>query len=491
MLMFDLNKPLTEAKPDVSPIVAVPLVVDLDGTLIRTNLMIESLFSLLKKSLRWILFLPLWLINGKAAFKREVARRAELDVTTVPLNEPFLEYVRGEKARGRTVVLATGACRQLAVRVARELDLFDDIIASTGGRNLTSHAKLRAIQDRYGESEFDYAGNARADYPIWQAARRAIVVNAAPWVARWAVRNARVEQVFPPRNAGLITYLRALRVHQWSKNLLLFVPLVAALRFTDAAALAQLAIGFLAFSLCASSVYILNDMVDVQDDRQHPRKRFRPFASGDLPLEQGILMIPVLLGGAAMLVLLLPVKFAAVLGIYYATTLAYTFKLKQVEVLDVVALALLYTTRVFAGGAAAGIHISFWLLAFSVFIFLSLAFAKRCAELGALQSRGVEGARGRGYRVTDLPILFTMGIGAAYVATFVFGLYLNSPQVGSNYQSPAFLWAFVPILLYWTTRVWLKTYRLEMHDDPVVFAARDPVSGVLAAVGAGVIVAAI
>jgi 4-hydroxybenzoate polyprenyltransferase len=275
------------------------------------------------------------------------------------------------------------------------------------------------------------------------------------------------------------------------KNLLLFAPLVAALRFTDVSALIQLGIGFLSFSFCASSVYLLNDIMDMQDDRQHPRKRFRPFASGDLPVMEGIILIPLLLTVAAGLALLLPPKFGMVLAIYYATTVAYTFKLKEVEVLDVVALAMLYTTRVFAGGAAAGIHISFWLLSFSIFLFLSLALAKRCAELCVLRARGKGKARGRGYRVSDLPVLFAMGIGAGYVATFVFGLYLNSPQVGRNYDNPAFLWAFIPILLYWTTRIWLRTYRSEMHDDPVVYTARDPVSLGLALLGSGVIAMAV
>lgn len=491
MLDLDSNDRAAGTRLDVPSQSSVPLVVDLDGTLIRSNLLLESLVALLKKSVRSVFLLPLWLSRGRAALKTEVARRTEFDLSTIPFNEPFLEFLRREKKAGRTLVLATGASRKLAVEVADNLGLFDEVLATTHNRNLTSHSKLEALQERYGETGFDYAGNESADYPIWQAARHAIVVNAVPRVARWARQHARVEREFPSHGARPISYVQALRVHQWAKNLLLFTPLVAALRLTDAAALLQLGIGFLAFSLCASSVYILNDIVDVQDDRQHPRKCHRPFASGELSQLQGIVMIPALLGASVLLALLLPLQFLAVLGIYYATTLAYTFKLKQVEVLDVVALALLYTTRVFAGGAAADIHISFWLLAFSTFLFLSLAFAKRCAELAVVRDRGMEVARGRGYRVTDLPILFAMGIGAAYVATFVFGLYLNSPQVGANYQYPAFLWAFVPILLYWTTRVWLKTFRSEMHDDPVVFAARDPVSIGIAAAGGGVLVLAV
>lgn len=460
----------------------VPLVVDLDGTLILGDLLVESIIVLLKRSLRFVFYLPLWLLRGRAALKSEIAREMDCDVSTVLFNKPFIDHLKREKARGRRLYLATGTHESWARSVAETLGLFEGVLATSETRNVTGREKLALLEDRFGEQGFDYAGNAPADCPIWKAARHATVVNASPRIARWASRNADVEHVFPRHASGIGTYLRAFRVHQWLKNLLLFAPLIAALQFADVDAILQLCIGFLSFCLCASSVYVLNDIVDVHDDRRHPRKCRRPFAAGELSLSQGLVLIPALLGAAALLAAWLPWEFGVVLAVYYATTLAYSFKLKQVEALDVLALALLYTTRILAGGAAADITLSFWLLAFAIFIFLSLALAKRCAELVMLRERGGDKANGRGYRVADLPLLHSMGTGSGYVAALILGLYLNSAEVETGYANPQFLWVLVPLLIYWVTRVWLKTFRGEMHDDPLVFAARDPASFVMAAV---------
>jgi 4-hydroxybenzoate polyprenyltransferase len=468
-------------EPRIAARSPVPLVVDLDGTLIHSNLLLESVIALVKRSFLSAFLLPLWLMRGKAAFKAEVTRRAALDLSVLPLNSPLLERLKEEKALGRQLVLATGAHETLARQIAEPLGLFEEVFASDGKRNLTGHTKLAALRERFGSTGFDYAGNATADYPIWRAARRATVVNASPRIVNWACAHANVSEVFPRSTPTLATYVQALRLHQWLKNLLLFAPLVAALRFTDVDALLHLSIGFFAFSFCASSVYLLNDIIDIEDDRLHPNKRSRPFASGDLPIGHGLVLIPMLLAAAAALSLFLPWQFSAVLAVYYATTVAYTFFLKRIEAVDVVTLALLYTTRIFAGGAAAGIPLSTWLLTFSVFIFLSLALAKRCAELLLMEKHGKQASSGRGYLLADLPMLHSMGVGSGYVAAVVLALYLSTPQVAIAYQHSDVLWVFVPVLVYWVTRIWLKTGRAEMHDDPLVFAARDRVSLAFAA----------
>lgn len=466
---------------------SVPLVVDLDGTLIHSNLLLESIIALVKRSFLSALKLPLWLMRGKAAFKAEVTRRVALNMAVLPLNMPFVERLKREKARGRQLILATGAHETLAKQVADRLGLFEEVLASDGKRNLTGRDKLAVLRERFGATGFDYAGNATADYPIWRAARLATVVNASPRIVNWATENANVDEVFPRTAPTLATYVRALRLHQWLKNLLLFAPLIAALRFTDIGALTNLLIGFVAFGLCASSVYLLNDIVDIEDDRQHPNKRRRPFASGDLPIAHGIALIPALLAASAALCLALPWQFSIVLAVYYAMTLTYTFFLKRLEAVDVVTLALLYTTRIFAGGAAAGIALSVWLVTFSVFIFLSLALAKRCAELLLMQKNGKQASSARGYLLADLPMLHSMGVGSGYIAAVVLAFYLDTPQVGIAYTHPVLLWLFVPVLVYWVTRVWLKTSRSEMHDDPLVFAARDRVSLAFAGLGGAII----
>jgi 4-hydroxybenzoate polyprenyltransferase/phosphoserine phosphatase len=466
---------------------SVPLVVDLGGTLVPSNLLLESIIVLVKRSFLSMFLLLRWLMRGKAAFKTEVTRQVALDLSALPLNQPLVERLKQERARGRRLFLATSAHESLARKIADRLGLFEEVLASDGKRNLTGHDKLATLLERFGSMGFDYAGNAATDYPIWREARFATVVNASPRIVNWAATYANVDEVFPRRTPTLATYVHALRLHQWLKNLLLFAPLIAALRFTDVEALIRLATGFFAFGFCASSTYLLNDMIDIEDDRRHPNKRHRPFASGRLPITHGFVLIPTLLAAAALLSLFLPWPFGVVLGIYYAMTLAYTFLLKRLEAVDVVTLALLYTTRIFAGGAAAGIPLSEWLLTFSIFIFLSLALAKRCAELLLMQKHGKQTSSGRGYRLADLPVLHSMGVGSGYVAAVVLAFYLSSPQVAIAYAHAELLWVFMPILVYWVTRVWLKTCRAEMHDDPLVFAARDRVSLVVAALGGAII----
>ncbi|MDN5870262.1 MAG: UbiA family prenyltransferase [Nitrococcus sp.] len=460
-----------------------PLVVDLDGTLVSTDLLHESVFALIRKSPLYLLRLPAWLLRGKARLKSEIARRVELNIPKLPYNEPFLAHLREEKARGRSLVLATASNQKFAHQIAEHVGLFDAVIASDEENNLYGQRKLTALRERFSDTGFDYAGNGTVDRPIWRAARQATLVSSSPRLARAVEEEATVGRAFPRTKATLLTYARALRLHQWLKNLLVFVPLVAALQFTNSVALLHLTIAFFAFGLCASSVYVLNDLIDLEDDRQHPRKRHRPFAAGELTIARGCMLIPVLLTGAIALSLWLPLEFLGVLGIYYATTLAYSLRSNQGVVRDICALALLYTVRIVGGGAATGIPLSFWLLAFSLFIFLSLAVAKRCAELALMRDMGEKRSHGRGYRVEDLPLLYSVGVGAGYVATLILSLYLTSDAVARAYSHPWMLWVFCPMLLYWITRVWLKTYRGEMHDDPVVFAVRDNASLILAIMG--------
>ena len=471
------------------PSLTPPLCVDLDGTLVKTDLLVESFFLLISKQPLLVLLVPFWLLRGKARLKLEIARRVVLDVTTLPYHSPFLTWLREQHAHGRVLALATAAAEPLARQVAEHLQIFSRIFATTGSGNLAGQAKADQLCHYFGERGFDYAGNDQADLAVWKQARQAVTVNPARGVREQAARIAKITVEFDDRQgSGIKMWFRALRLHQWLKNLLVFAPLLAAHRLLETTLLLQAVLAYLAFGLCASSVYLLNDLLDLPADRQHPRKRARPFAAGALSVLSGALAIPTLLGIAFTLALTaLPPLFSGVLLSYYILTLTYSIYLKQSAMLDVVVLAALYTLRIIAGAAATTIVPTFWLLAFSMFIFLSLALVKRYAELLAMQELGQSTARGRGYHIDDLQLLQTLGGSSGYMSVLVLALYINSTASQALYQHPEVIWLLCPLLLYWISRVWLKTHRGEMHDDPVIFAVQDRISQTLILVGAIVV----
>jgi 4-hydroxybenzoate polyprenyltransferase len=457
---------------------APPLVVDLDGTLTPTDTLHESLIQLVKQSPMRCFRLPVALLQGRAAFKASVAAGTSVDPALLPYRQDLLDYLRTEKAKGRQIILATAAHLSIAQSVAAHLGLFDQVLATDADQNLKDVAKLQAIRKQVGE-RFTYAGDSQADMPIWQAATTAILVTTDATTADQVRRSTVVEKEFPKEPVSASTWLSALRVHQWLKNLLLFVPLLTAFSVNAADKLVLLSMAFLAFSLAASGTYIFNDLWDLGSDRQHPRKCKRPFASARLPISHGVVMATVSLCAAFLLSLCVSLEFALVLSLYVVLTTAYSWSLKTIALIDVLSLSLLYTLRILAGGVAVAITVSSWLMAFSVFIFLSLALVKRCAELVTLQEAGAEVAQGRDYRVSDLVILWPMGVGAALSAVVVFGLFISAPETQARYATPQLLWLVAMGLLYWLGRLWLKTSRGEMHDDPVVYAIKDPASRTL------------
>lgn len=468
-----------------------PLAVDMDGTVVLGDTLHESLLVLLRRNPLYLFVLPAWLLGGKARFKRELARRAQPDPASLVYNVPFLDWLRGQRGR-RELILCTAADAGIARRVAGHLDVFDTVLASDGERNLEGARKAALLVERCGERGFDYAANGAVDVAIWRHARRAIVVNASAATERAARAVSEVEQVLPAAPAGAGAWLRALRLHQWIKNLLVFVPLLTAHLALDPQAIGRCALAFLAFGLCASSVYLLNDLLDLPADRAHPRKRARPFAAGQLSLLAGLALAPVLLAAAfALAALALPERFVLALAAYYLLTLSYSLALKRVEILDVVILAALYTARIVAGAFALAIPLSFWLLAFSMFLFLSLALVKRCTELEVMREHGRTGAAGRGYRTDDLPMLGALGAAAGYLSVLVLALYINSAKSEALYRQPKFLWSLCPLLLYWIGRVWLLTQRGRMHDDPLLFAVRDPVSLAVLVLGLATVLVAV
>lgn len=456
----------------------VPLVVDLDGTLLRSDTLVESAFGLVKQSPSRFLMPLIWLREGKARLKTRLAEEVDLDVSVFPYDEEFLKFLQSESARGRSLVLATATHERYARQIADHLGMFDDVLATTDHLNLSARHKAQALVERYGVEGFDYAGNSADDLPVWAAARNAIVVNPEPGVLIRANRHGNVARVFLSGDGTVRGWLKAIRVHQWLKNLLVFVPLLASHRVGELSLLFAGLVAFLSFGMCASSVYVLNDLLDLEDDRHHPAKRRRPFASGRVSVKAGLLVFPILLCGAfGSALAFLPSGFALALAVYYMLTLSYSLSLKRVVMLDVVALALLYTVRIIAGALAFGLALTYWMLAFSIFVFLSLALVKRYAELKLARDQGSAGkARGRGYYADDLEMVSSLGAASGYIAVLVLALYIQDSNTVRLYQHPEAIWLAVPILLYWMSRTWLLAHRGQMQDDPVVFAATDRVS---------------
>jgi 4-hydroxybenzoate polyprenyltransferase len=474
---YNPGKPAKDVAPPMGTARIPPdgpvLCVDLDGTLLRTDLLYEAVLALLRANPFYVLLLPWWLLRGKAALKAEISRRVELDPADLPYDERVLDLLR---AHDGTRVLCTASDDRLAQAVATHLGLFDTVLASDGRCNLSGARKAQALTERYGAGGFDYAGNGRVDLHVWRHARSAWVVNGSAGLARAAGGLTRVAGHLPSQGGGLRTWLRAMRLHQWLKNLLVLLPLLASHRFLEPPAILAALTVFAAFSLCASGVYILNDLFDLAADRQHPRKKQRPFAAGELPLLHGFVATAVLTLAGFALAFGVNLRTGLVLAAYCACTLAYSLYLKRKAMVDVLLLAGLYTLRIIAGTVAIGAALSFWLLAFSMFIFLSLAMLKRYTELSALGASGRNAANGRGYQVDDLALLQSLGGASGYLAVLVFALYINSPESLVLYSHPKALWLICPLLLYWISRAWMVARRGEMHDDPVVFAATDRVS---------------
>jgi 4-hydroxybenzoate polyprenyltransferase len=441
-------------EPSTSPHADPPaLVTELDGVLIRTDSLHEGLVRLFKRQPYLLPAALGWRLRGRAFCRAEVARRVELDAARLPYDEALLSRLTEEKASGRRLVLATVADRRVADAVAAHLGLFDTVLASDGTRELSGAHREARLLETLGPAH----------------------------------EEARSEPPFMPRVRALF---KALRIHQWAKNVLVLVPLLAAHKAMSPPLFLRAILGFIAFSLCASSVYVLNDLLDLDSDRQHPSKRRRPFASGALPLGVGPWLGFGLLGAGASVALLLPREFLALLGTYYLITLAYSFYLKQVMMMDVLVLAGLYTVRIFGGSLAVGVPTSSWLFTFSMFLFLSLALVKRLSEVRRLRLANESAAPGRGYVAGDYEQLAMLGVSSGYLSVLVLALYITSREVTALYAHPERLWLLCPVMLYWVGRVWLLAHRGQVNEDPLVFALKDKVSYAVGIIAAGVLLAA-
>ena len=466
----------------------VPLCIDLDGTLIATDTLWEGLISVLIRR-PWLLFAAIgWALAGKAVLKREVAARHQGQGGDWPYRAEVIERIKLARESGQPVWLVTGAAESTARTIADHLGLFDRVLHSSDTENLTSRRKRERLISLCGDAGFDYAGNSRDDVAVFDAARRAIIVAPDRAASRWGKSHGaeflRVARISP------VAILKSIRVHQWLKNVLIAVPLILNHEFAEMSLVLAAIAAFFSFSFLASAVYIVNDISDLANDRQHPRKRHRPLASGAVSIPVVSVTAVALLLASIGLASLLPPLFWAVLALYAIVTTVYTFVLKRKLLVDVFTLAGLYTVRIIAGAAATGVELSFWLLAFSIFFFLSLALVKRYVELDELAEDADARLKGRSYVGSDKDMIGQAGIASAFSAAMVLALYVDSKEVASMYPQPALLWPLCPLILYMLLRIWVLARRSQMHDDPVVFIMRDWRSQITTAAGAGLVLLA-
>ena len=452
-----------------------PLFVDLDGTLFKTDLMYECAVILVRKNPFFLLKFLFWAIKGgKLLLKNKIAQHAVqlLNFEDIPINQNFFNFLQLEYKNGRKIILATGNSKLIASAVCRFFPFFSTYLSSDSNKNLKGNVKLDAIRKLF--SNFSYAGNSKDDLCIFQSATESILVNPTlRTLKKLSSYEKLIDKKFDINTPTLKNFLKLLRLHQWLKNSLIFLPLLTSGKYLCMESWYKALLAFLLFSFMASSTYILNDLFDLESDRRHPQKKDRPIASGIISIPLATFISLLLFATALMVSSFINRAFTIILFLYFVTTIFYTLKIKQYVILDTITLALLYVVRVFAGASAINVMVSFWLLTFCVFIFLSLALLKRCAEIKLLKKSNKKMLKGRDYKISDYPILTSFGSSSAMIAILFLCFYLNSNAMVQQYQKPTLMWLIVPLLIYWIMRMWIKTHRGEMYSDPIVFTMRD------------------
>jgi len=468
---------MSVSQPDLHEL---PLCIDLDDSLLLTDTLWESFLRLIAINIIYLFVLPIWLLSGKAAFKRRISEKVTLSYNTLPLNTPLVDYIKEQKNTGRKIVLITAADEKIANGIAEYLDLFDTVLASDGKQNLSGQRKARALNDLFGEKGYVYVANAAVDIAVWKHAAAAIVVNASTKLTAKIRSLFRIEADIPVEKKPIFvkSMLKAVRPHQWVKNLLLFVPLVLSHQLKPDSIITNL-LAFFAFCCVASAIYLINDLFDLEADRLHETKSRRPFASGLLSIQTGCWMALILLCVAILIAINVNLYFLLVILLYILLTSFYTLRLKRMVLIDVLTLTSLYTIRIIAGATAVDVPVSFWLLTYSIFIFLSLGLVKRYIELQDLFVKHSEKRKTRGYSVDDLPVVLLFGVCSGFVSVLVMVLYINDLQASKLYTHPLWLWIVGMAVLYWINRVWLLAHRGELHEDPVLFAIHDRASYVI------------
>jgi 4-hydroxybenzoate polyprenyltransferase len=453
---------------------SLPLCVDLDGTLIQTDSLWESCLRLISQQPFMLLFLPFWLFLGKAGFKQKISQHVELSPASLPFNTNLLKYLTQQRLHNRHLVLVTAANKKIAETIAAHLNIFDEILASDENHNLSGKNKAQVLTDKFGDKGFVYAGNAKIDLNVWKYAAAAIVVNGSEKLTNKAKNLTTIEEIIPlEQKPSLKIILKAIRIHQWAKNILIFTALILSHNWFNNDALQSVVFAFFSFCFAASSIYLINDLIDLEADRKHRSKRHRPLAAGTLPIQWAIIIVPVLLVFSFLLANQINADFIAILIVYLILTTAYSLFLKPIALLDVITLTSLYTIRIIAGAIAINVPLSYWLLAFSMFIFLSLALIKRFSELKNLIQQGETTSVSRGYHIDDLPAVSLFGISSGYISVLVLVFYTHDLQADTLYSQPDWLWFVAVAVLYWISYMWLLAFRGQMNEDPVLFAIHD------------------
>lgn len=451
------------------------MVVDLDGTLVQTDMLYESFWDSFSRDKKSILGLAARLPSGKASMKRYLSERSDIRPDLLPYNSGVIEFIRKWRDQGGNVALVTASDQVIAEKIADHLSLFDHVKGSDGSINLKGEIKAGYLAEQFGENSYRYIGDSRADLPVWEKSAQAITITASSNL-RGAVEAVNSDVLHLPYDGkSKKEYLRSLRPHQWLKNVLIFLPIIAAHQFELTTTVTAL-VTFISFSLIASSVYLINDLLDLSFDRAHHRKKSRPLASGQVPILHGTLLAPVLLLAGLFIAYSISLSLFLVVLFYFILTTLYSLSLKHIVIFDILVLAILYSVRIYAGGVATEISLSIWLITFSLFFFFSLAAVKRQAELVDTVKNEKNKIFGRGYEGSDLTIVSMMAMTSGYVSVLVMTLYVNSSEVLVLYSEPRALWGISLVLFFWVNRMVLVTHRGNMHDDPLVYAITDKTS---------------
>ncbi|MGI6681309.1 MAG: UbiA family prenyltransferase [Bdellovibrionota bacterium] len=473
--MQEMNKEINKEKEC--------LFVDLDGTLIKGDLLYECLISIIKKSFFSIFFIPIWLLKGKAYLKEKFSLLIELNVELLPYNQEVVAYIKAKKEKGIRIILATASNHNLAKPISGFLGLFDDVIASNKKENLKGKNKLKKIKsylsDNNFSKEFSYIGDSTADIVIFNEAKEPIIVGNEKIYNKIKLKNKNAKFIAESAKFSITSFLSMIRTYQWVKNLLIFIPLILSHKFLNIDLVLKAIVAFFSFSFLASSVYIINDIFDINADRMHPSKKHRAIASGDIPISLGLKTVIFLIPFSIVISLSLGKEFLLILTLYFITTTLYSIFFKKIVLVDILILSLLYTVRILAGGVALNIALSPWLAMFSLFMFFSLACAKRYAELYAVKNNLQHKIMGRGYQASDLEQIQIFGSSSGYIAVLIFALYIQSDVSVRLYKTPSFLWGLCPLMLYWISRVWLISHRGQMEQDPIIFAMKDKASYII------------